>query len=51
MGADRAELKAAADEMKDKKTNAAKCGIVRKHIPFDTIRALYQKKVYEKTAQ
>ena len=43
MGADKAELKAAAEEMAGKKTNAAKCGIVRKHVPFDVILQLYQK--------
>ena len=33
------------EEMKDKKTNAAKCGVVRKHVPFDTILELYQKMI------
>lgn len=42
LGADKAELQAAAEEMKDKKTNAAKCGVVRKHVPFDTILELYK---------
>ena len=39
MGADREEIKKAAEEMKDKKTNAAKCGTVRKHVPFDVVWA------------
>ncbi len=43
MGADKKELKAAAEEMQNSKTNAAKCGVVRKHIPFDVILQLYQK--------
>ncbi len=51
MGADRDALKAAAEELKDKKSNQTKCGIVRKHVPFDTIRALYQKMIYEEGAE
>ena len=43
MGADKNELKAAAEEMAGKKTNAAKCGAVRSHVPFDVILQLYQK--------
>ena len=37
MGADRTALKAAAEEMAEKKTNAAKCGTVRRHVPFDAL--------------
>ncbi len=47
MGVDKNELRAAAAEMKDKKANAAKCGIVRKHAPFDTILALYRKMMFK----
>lgn len=47
LGADKAALKAAAEEMKTAKSNQTKCGIVRKHVPFETIRALYQKLMYE----
>ena len=42
MGADKASLTAAAEELKGKRTNAARCGAVRKHVPFDTILKLYQ---------
>ncbi len=43
LGADRSELTAAAREAEEKKTNAAKCGVIRKHVPFDTILALFHK--------
>ena len=49
LGADKADLKAAAEEMKSKKTNAAKCGTVRNHVPFDTILELYQKMMTDGT--
>ena len=42
MGADENELKAAAEEMESKKTYAAKCGVVRRHVPFDEILQLFQ---------
>lgn len=47
LGADKEELKAAAKEMKEVRTFAAKCGIVRRHVPFDTIRKHYGKKILE----
>ena len=49
MGADKDELKAAAEEMESKKTNAAKCGTVRKHVPFDVILQLFQKMMADDT--
>ncbi len=45
MGADRDELRAASDEMGSARDNKTKCGIVRKHVPFDEIRRLYGKMV------
>lgn len=42
MGVDQNTLRAAVKEMHDKKTDAAKCGVVRKHVPFDAIHSLYQ---------
>ena len=47
MGADRDELKAAAEEIRAAKNNQTRCGIVRRHIPFDTIRTLYGEKFTE----
>ena len=42
MGIDRNILSATVREMGDAKTDAAKCSIVRKRIPFDTIHSLFQ---------
>ena len=42
MGVDRNTLSAAVEEMRDKKTDAAKCSVVRKHVPFCSIYALFQ---------
>ncbi len=47
MGADRDELRAAAEEMKATRDNKIRCGIVRKHVPFDEIRRLYGKVILE----
>lgn len=47
IGADRDALKAAAEEMETKKTNAAKCAAVRSHVPFDTIFQLFQSMMAE----
>ena len=37
LGADREVLRQAAREAEGKKTNAARCGIVRRHVPFDDL--------------
>ena len=47
MGVDREVLRAAAAEMEEKKNNAAKCSIVRKHVPFDRVFAGYQNALKE----
>lgn len=47
MGADREKLQAAAKEMASVKENAAKCDIVRRYVPFDTILKLYNELMTE----